>query len=77
MTPDTFARLGELIHGERWVHRMAKDLGVDERTIRRWAAGTSAIKPGVWRDLVDVMERRGVAMIDEARALREGLQPGD
>jgi hypothetical protein len=77
MTPDTFARLGELIHGERWVHRLAKDLGVDERTIRRWAAGTSAIKPGVWRDLVDVMERHGVAMIDEARALREGLQPRD
>jgi hypothetical protein len=44
-------RLGEFLYGEQWQAPLARDLGVGERSMRRWAAGTDPIPNGVWRDL--------------------------
>jgi DNA-binding transcriptional regulator YiaG len=37
---------------------MARDLGVNDRTVRRWAAGDDAPKPGVYDDLARLVRER-------------------
>jgi hypothetical protein len=44
-------QIGVFFHGEEWQAPLARDLRVNERTIRRWVAGTEEIPRGVWRDL--------------------------
>jgi hypothetical protein len=43
--------VGEFFHGHEWQAPLARDLHVNERTMRRWVAGTEAIPSGVWNDL--------------------------
>jgi hypothetical protein len=38
-------------YGEEWQAPLARDLAVNARTMRRWAAGTEEIPQGIWRDL--------------------------
>lgn len=45
MTVAEFRALGALLWGSQWQSAMARALGVDPRTVRRWAAGDRAI-PG-------------------------------
>jgi hypothetical protein len=44
-------QIGIFFHGEGWQGPLARDLRVNERTMRRWVAGTEEIPRGVWRDL--------------------------
>lgn len=55
-------RVGQALWGTRWQSDMASALGVEDRTVRRWAAG-SHIKPGVWGDLTRIMQER-TAVLD-------------
>lgn len=45
MTVPEFRALGALLWGSHWQTPMAQALGVNARTVRRWAAGDRAI-PG-------------------------------
>lgn len=45
MTTAEFRALGTLLWGAQWQSAMARALGVNARTVRRWAAGDRAI-PG-------------------------------
>lgn len=38
-------RLCEAIYGRRWQSAFARDLGVNPRTVRRWAAGDAPVPP--------------------------------
>jgi hypothetical protein len=49
-------QIGIFFHGEEWQAPLARDLRVNERTIRRWVAGTEEIPRGVWRDLSAQLE---------------------
>ena len=42
---------------------MARDLGVTDRTVRRWVADSSAVPPGVYVDLLRITQERA-AMLD-------------
>jgi len=59
--------------GEHWIPRLAEDLGVNERTMRRWLAGESAIPARVWEDLINIAIGRAreiadlVPKIDQAK----------
>jgi hypothetical protein len=44
-------QIGIFFHGEEWQAPLSRDLHVNERTMRRWVAGTEDIPRGVWRDL--------------------------
>lgn len=46
MTPSELRAVGELLYGERWQSPLAKDLGVNDRTVRKWADGKG--RPGVY-----------------------------
>ena len=39
MTPDMLRRIGIALYGHEWKGAMARKLQVNERTVRRWAAG--------------------------------------
>ena len=41
------AEIGEALYGERWQTALAHELGVADRTVRRWVAGDSPVPPCV------------------------------
>ena len=43
MSKELLKRVGEFIYGEQWQAPLARDLGVSERSMRRWVAGTDEI----------------------------------
>lgn len=62
---------GEALYGARWQSDIARDLGVSDRTVRRWVAGTSEVPSGLYLDLLRLtQERAGVleALSDRLRA---------
>lgn len=56
MTP--LRQAGEALYGPRWQSDLARALGVSDRTMRRWAAGTHCPPPGVHADLLRLVEQR-------------------
>ena len=62
---------GEALYGARWQSSLARDLGVSDRTVRRWVAGTVDVPAGLYLDLLRLtQERAGVldALADRLRA---------
>jgi hypothetical protein len=57
--------VGEALYGEHWMGRMADDLGVSDRSLRRWANGSVEIPQGVWEDLLELMRFRREALDDK------------
>ena len=51
MTPALLTQAGEALYGASWRAPLARDLGIDERTIRRWVAGTYPVPNGVTANL--------------------------
>lgn len=48
MTPEEIVAIGVEMYGEAgWKKKLAKDLGVDYATVKRWAAGSFGISPPV------------------------------
>jgi hypothetical protein len=43
-------QVGSFFYGEEWQAPLARDLRVNERSLRRWLAGTEKIPRGIWRD---------------------------
>jgi hypothetical protein len=56
MSSELLKRVGEFIYGDQWQAPLARDLTVNERSMRRWVAGTDEIPRGVWRDLGSRLE---------------------
>lgn len=44
-------RAGEALYGPRWETDLARDLGVSDRTARKWDSGDQQPRPGVYTDL--------------------------
>jgi len=51
MTADELAGIGERIFGPRWQRVMSAALGVNYRTLQRWATGHNAIPDSVASDV--------------------------
>lgn len=49
--PNLITQYGRALYGARWRAAMADDLGVSERTVRRWAKGEFQVPEGVLREL--------------------------
>jgi hypothetical protein len=51
--------IGAALFGSRYRQDLAEALGVNRRTVSRWASGEDEPRPGVWPDLLEIMwERR-------------------
>jgi DNA-binding transcriptional regulator YdaS (Cro superfamily) len=62
VTPTLLREAGESLYGSLWQSALARDLGVNDRTVRRWAAGESRIPAGVWAELHKILALRELAM---------------
>lgn len=49
---------GEALFGPLWQSAIARDLGVSNRTIRRWVAGTSPLPDGLTAELLHLVRAR-------------------
>ena len=54
---------GEALYGPRWQTALAADLGVSDRTMRRWVADTSSVPAGLYVDLLRLTQERA-ALLD-------------
>jgi transposase-like protein len=54
---------GEALYGQQWQSALARDLGVADRTVRRWVAGTSEVPAGLYVDLLRLTQERA-ALLD-------------
>lgn len=70
MSPTLLARCGEALYGPRWQSELARDLGVTDRTMRRWAAGDQPIPAGLNIDLLRVTMERAQVLDDLAPDLK-------
>jgi transposase-like protein len=59
---DKLRILGEALHGPRWMRALARDLGVNYRTMLRWNAGERAIGDKIIAELLAIAERRKIAI---------------
>lgn len=60
---------GQALYGERWQSPLARDLGVSDRTMRRWATGAYPVPPGVLTDLLPLVRGRCAELERVARKL--------
>lgn len=47
MTPAELRTMGERLYGPRWQTKLARALEINQRTVRRWLAGSFSIRPPV------------------------------
>lgn len=62
---------GEALYGSQWQSALARDLGVSDRTVRRWASGHTDMPQGVYVDLLRLTQERAQVLEDLAARLRE------
>lgn len=62
---------GEALYGGQWQSALARDLGVSDRTVRRWAAGVYPMPAGVYVDLLRLTQERAATLDAMAAQLRE------
>lgn len=53
---------GEALYGPRWQSDLARDLGVADRTVRRWVAGATQVPTGVYVDLLRLVTERAAVL---------------
>jgi len=76
MSPETFTRdsagleaVGRALYGPMWQTYMARDLGVHDRTVRKWTSGEKPIPPGQWRYIAALLQQRSDDCQGLARAI--------
>lgn len=61
LSADLLRRVGEALYGAHWVAALARDLGVQHRTVERWRVGDARITPRIAPDLLTLLETRAAA----------------
>ena len=62
MTPDQLRAAGEALFGRRWQRQLSTDLGIAERTMRRWLAGAFAVPDDVDARIKAIAKERIAAL---------------
>lgn len=65
------AECGAALYGDSWRAPLARDLGVTERTVRRWAADTHAMPAGAYTDLMRLVTERAAVLDALAERLKQ------
>mgnify|MGYP001258084370 CR=1 FL=1 len=66
-------RCGEALYGPRWQTDLSRDLGVSDRTMRRWVAGVDDIPGGVYADLSRLMLERAQTLDELAEECKQAM----
>ena len=56
MTTEQLQKAGQLLYGDQWQSNLARSLSVDDRTVRRWASGESAIKQSIANEIIELLK---------------------
>ena len=56
------AECGPALYGDRWRSALARELGVDLRTVQRWVAGDSPVPDRVRDRVARLMSERGAEL---------------
>ena len=59
------------MYGPQWQSALARDLGVSDRTVRRWVAGATDMPSGLYVDLLRLTLERAAVLDGLAPRLRE------
>lgn len=62
---------GRALYGDRWQSPLARDLGVADRTMRRWVAGSHPVPEGIAADLLRLVQERRKDLGGLVKQLRE------
>ncbi len=57
MTPNEIIVAGQLLYGPHWQCALARNVGVTDRSVRRWVKGKSKIKPATEEKIKILMAR--------------------
>lgn len=68
---ELLAECGEAMYGQQWQSALARDLGVSDRTMRRWVAGTTDVPQGLYVDLLRLTQERAAHLDALAPRLRK------
>lgn len=55
--------IGEALFGSRWQTDLAAEIGVSDRTMRRWAGCPDNMPKGAWADIRNLCARRGKTLV--------------
>jgi hypothetical protein len=70
MTPTLLRETGESLYGARWQSELARDLAINDRTMRRWLAGTNGVPEQVREELRVLAQARRKALDQVIARLR-------
>ena len=56
MNTEQLQQVGRLLYGDQWQSNLARSLSVDDRTVRRWASGESAIKQSIANEIIELLK---------------------
>jgi hypothetical protein len=61
---DMLAEIGRALHGDNWRKPLARDLGLNDETLRRWMSGRQELPAshGVFMDALRIVEGRRQAI---------------
>lgn len=65
--------VGQALYGQQWQSALARDLGISDRTMRRWIAGAQPVPDGLKVDLLRLCVERAQALDDLAERLRAAV----
>lgn len=55
---DLFRAIGAALYGPQWQSEFARQIGVNDRTMRRWATGAFHLPDGIWDTVLPLVEAR-------------------
>jgi hypothetical protein len=67
--PERLARIGRILYSDQWQVPLAAGLGINDRTVRRWAAGKSPIPESRWAEIKALGKRRSTEIQKAIAAL--------
>lgn len=65
----TLEKVGMALFGNIWQTDLARELEINDRTVRRWVSGDQAIGDWVWDRLPPLCRSHAVALIELAEKL--------
>lgn len=60
MRPDLLERVGRALYGTQWQSALARDLGINDRTMRRWVADGAPER--IAPELLVIVRKRGAEL---------------
>lgn len=68
---DLLRQAGRALYGPAWQSALAERLDVNLRTVQRWASGQNAVAPGIWAEVLALLEARADELDGVSRIIEQ------